>query len=370
MAEIFVPVLNANDESCTLVEWLCEDGDRVRAGDPIAVAETSKASVDIVADVDGILQRAVAAATEITFGEPIGHLFDSEEQRLDHLAAASETVGAAAEPTTKASYVLTDAARALVEQHGITDEQLRGLGKRVIRGGDVENLTSTTIELSLNQRQVARSVSRSWQSIPAAYNVTRLLVANALALRQELRAERGIDIGLPVLLIRAIARLHNDFPLLFASIGHDGRTATITGADIGVTVDAGAGLFVPVLRDPAGRPIEELAADLARLQKCAVQGRFSSADLVGGALTVSINPYHDTVFVIPLVFPGQSVAVSLAAVTDEIVLDPANQPVRRPVTQLGIAYDHRLVNGRDAAMFSRRLKGELESPLALRNLLT
>lgn len=368
MAELVIPNLNTNDDSCVLVEWLYGDGDQVGEDDIVAVVETSKATNDVLAEQGGVLHRVVPAGTECKFGTVIGHLFGSDAERQEFAAAGG---GAVVGPVgTSGGPVLTDSARDLVERHGITTEALLALGRSVVRGPDVERLVAGagTRTLSRNQRAVGEVVSRSRASIPAAFTSARIDAGPALELRRRLRAERGVDVGLPALLIRALARCRDQHPLFFATLSEGGRVSVPDEVHVGVTVDAGAGLFVPVVRSAAAKSAVDIAAELTGFHRLAVGGRFSDAELTEGSVTVSLSPYKDVLLVVPIVFPGQACAVSLSGLADEVALDAQDRPVRRKTAVLGIAYDHRLVNGRDAAGLLRSVKAELGSAAALRSL--
>jgi 2-oxoglutarate dehydrogenase E2 component (dihydrolipoamide succinyltransferase) len=317
-----------------------------------------------------VLHRGAPLLAECKFGEVIGHLFDSEQDRQDFLGGQGNSASAAT-GTTRPGPVLTDSARELMERHGVTEERLLALGRAVIRGVDVEQLVAAdgAHRLSRNQRAVGEAVSESWQTIPAAFTAARLDAGPAMELRRRTRADRGVDVGLPALLIRAIASSRDDFPLFFGALRDGGQVSVPETAHIGVTIDAGAGLFLPVVRDAADRSAVDISEDLAAFRRAAVHGRFAEGELTGSSLTVSLNQYKDVLVVVPIVFPGQTATVSLSSVVEEFALDAEDRPVRRHTAVLGIAYDHRVVNGRSAAGLLRRIKTELETPARIAALL-
>jgi len=77
------------------------------------------------------------------------------------------------------------------------------------------------------------------------------------------------------------------------------------------------------------------------------------------------HTYRDVVTAVPIVFPGQTAAVSLTGLREEPALDRDGGIVRRPVYELGVAYDHRVINGRDAVLFLKAAKADLETPARL-----
>jgi 2-oxoglutarate dehydrogenase E2 component (dihydrolipoamide succinyltransferase) len=170
-------------------------------------------------------------------------------------------------------------------------------------------------------------------------------------------------IGLTELVIAAIAGQRASFPMIFGALIDDGDTVLIPDTvDIGLTVDTGAGLFVPVLRDPAGRPLSVLAKDLMALRRKGIDGSYSATELAGAHIVLALNNAEGITSAVPVVFPGTSVCVSLCTPTPVVELDEQGAARTVPHVQLGIAYDHRLINGREAAGFLNAVRSLLESP--------
>jgi 2-oxoglutarate dehydrogenase E2 component (dihydrolipoamide succinyltransferase) len=208
-------------------------------------------------------------------------------------------------------------------------------------------------------------VTRSHQTIPAAFAAVRIAVGQAVQLDSE---QTGGSAGLPELLVRCVAGLHDRFPLFFATLLDEGRAGLAAEPRIGVTIDVGTGLFVPVFKDPAGDSLEQLAGQLMAFRVKALRGGFSGTDLDGANLTISL-PVDDVVLTQPLVLPPQVCMLALGATHAEPGLDARGALVTRLVVNLGISYDHRLINGRDAALFLREIKTTLETPDRLRSAL-
>ncbi|MFI6738259.1 2-oxo acid dehydrogenase subunit E2 [Nonomuraea sp. NPDC050451] len=206
--------------------------------------------------------------------------------------------------------------------------------------------------LSGNQRAVGRTVSLSHQTIPAAYTAIKVDVGKATAAARDHTKRLRKLVGLPDLLIAAVARLHQDFPLCFATLMDEGTAAVPDAPNVGVTIDLGTGLYVPVIRDAHGKGIEEIAGELAGFRRAAQRGEFRQEQLDGGNIVVTLHHDRDIVMAVPIVFPGQACALALTSPQRE---------GERTVAVIGLAYDHRLVNGRDAVLFLQALKEVLEA---------
>ncbi|WP_327003489.1 2-oxo acid dehydrogenase subunit E2 [Dactylosporangium sp. NBC_01737] len=390
MAEIAVPKLNTNDDSYLLLAWLAPDGQAVAAGAPVAEVETSKAVEELTAATGGVLRHRAATGAEIAPGQVIALL---DDPAVPAAAPVSHPAGAGG-PT------ITAPARARMAELGITEERVVALGRPIIRRADIDTLAATpstsdgrhlgapavvtstmderstgatpatpsaadapSVGLSRNQRAVARTVARSAATIPAAYTATTIDVG--VALDQAPRLARAVrrPVGLAELFVAAIGSVHAGQPMCFARLDDDGTTVHPSGAaHVGVTVDLGEGLYVPVVRGADTATIAEIARTLTRHRVTAAGGTFRQSDLDGANITLTLHLDAHVSLAIPIVYPGQTCAVAVTAPRPELYLDDDGRPATRTVTQVGLAYDHRVINGREAARFLAALARTLQNP--------
>ncbi len=385
MREISLPRLNSNDESYVLVEWLACEGDVVAPDSPVAVVETSKTAEELVVDEGGVLQQAVGVNTECAIGMVIGRLFATEEARLVYLAAGpggaskadGEAAGAACRDAPTVDVVITRSAREAAGELGIELASLHTLGKQVVRRRDVEQLAAgrqaamitetepagpDRVVLSPAQQAVGQVVSRSHQDIPAAFLAVKVPVDAALRLQARIVARSGVLLGLPELLIKAVAGLRGRFPLFFGSYQPSGAVSLARGAHIGVTLDLGSGLYIPVIEHADRMSLTEIADITADFRISALRGSFRGGELAGGNITISLSNDEDIVLARPIVFPGQTCMLCLCAMQEELCRDGQGEIYTSRYVNLGITYDHRVVNGRDAALFVREIKHVLADP--------
>jgi 2-oxoglutarate dehydrogenase E2 component (dihydrolipoamide succinyltransferase) len=366
MTDIRIPKLNNNDATYTLVEWLAEDDEPVKPGDELATLETSKAAQDLVSEESGVLWHAVRAGSECEPGDVIGRVVAPGTERT------AEARGAQPEPTADDEAhdepVITRAAQALAGELSIDPAKLRQLGIKVVRAADVERLAAgaagpdRTYRLPPVQQAVARTVQRSHQSIPAAYTVVKVDVGAAQAAARQLGIQLRKLVGLPELLIAAVARLHPRYPLFFATPQDENTMLLAEDSHVGLTIDADNGLFVPVVRNASARTVEEIAESVSTFRLDAARGRFREQDLSGGNISIALHRDPDVVLAIPLIFPGQACCLALAGTQQEVIRDHDGQLTTRAVANIGLAYDHRFINGAQALHFLQSVKEALESP--------
>ncbi|MGI5239729.1 2-oxo acid dehydrogenase subunit E2 [Dactylosporangium sp. CA-139066] len=339
MREIRLPKLNTNDVTYTLLQWYGADGDTIAEGAVLALVETSKTAEDLLAPAGGVLQRVAAVKDECAPGDIIGYLLDSEAERVTVSAAPEEPVP-----------VITEPARLLIEELGLDPALVRGLGKAIVKRSDIEALSAgpRRYELPRQQRAVADVVTRSHASIPAAFTAMWIEGAACARVRRELGGA-----SLTALVVKAIGTLRERHPLCFGSYVDDGAVVVADGAHVAVTVDAGRGLYLPVVRDVAALSLAQVGAALAAMPAAARAGTFRAGDLAGANIGLSVTDYADVVLTQPIIPPGTACMFSLGG------------SPRAARFTLGLAHDHRIVNGRDAVIVLRAMKRVLESGAGL-----
>ncbi|WP_436760712.1 2-oxo acid dehydrogenase subunit E2 [Streptosporangium sp. V21-05] len=407
MADIHVPKLNNNDTEYQIVEWLVGNGKPVIAGEPIAVLETSKAADELEAEETGYLHHAADLNAWIAPGALLARVTPeaapppaSVSDNAPEVAPEAVTSGDAAgqEPAPVAEPVVTAPARAAMEELGVSHAEVASLGLAVIRRADVEAVAARRTgrtapgaredtrqdtrdvhegvpgdvledvprpvadagarRLPRVQRAVARAVTTSHATIPAAYTVVKFEVGPLLERARGLSREVRRPVGLAELFVQAVAALHPAFPLFFASV--DGDLARPADAPrVGVTFDMGEGLYVPVVHDTGS--LKAIADALMRYRLAATEGDFREKDLTGANIAVTLHTDADVVLAIPLIFPGTVCALAITSPQPELTLAEDGTVAARTVANIGLAYDHRLINGRDAALFLAALRMELHA---------
>ncbi len=379
-----MPKLNNNDTDYVLTAWLVEDGEAVTEGQPVAEVETSKASQEVEAESAGTFRRLVREGARCLPGEVIAELVAEGARPSLPRPPTPAATAASAPPAASAARgsggpLVTRPAQELADRLGVTAAQLAALDVAVVRTEDVQALADARaahpgpepqepaaapaageraageqatgkrrgVPLTRVQKAVARAVELSHRTVPAAYTVVRMDLGPALARARELTREVRRPVGLAELFVQRVAALHAGFPRFFSSI--DGTTAIEAEAPhIGVTVDLGEGLYVPCLHDAANLTLRDIATRLTAYRIAATKGGFDERDLTGANFVITLHTDGDVVLAIPFVFPGTACALAVTAPSDGTQ------------AHIGLAYDHRLINGRDAALFLKALKNSVE----------
>lgn len=226
-----------------------------------------------------------------------------------------------------------------------------------------------TRKLSRNQLFVSEVVTASHREIPDAFVVVQARIDPVLKLQQAVPQVPGQAIGMMEALVIAVASLEGDYPTCFGGL-LDGQTARVPdGAHIGVTLDAGNGLFIPVVRSAERLGAEQISDLLASFRLQAVRGTFTEEDLTDPNIVISWNYDTNVAMVKAVIPPGLACVISVGGPRQEVFLSESGQPLEKTVVNLGLTHDHRVVNGREAAAFLQGVAAMLGDEKRLAKLL-
>lgn len=217
--------------------------------------------------------------------------------------------------------------------------------------------------LSNFQKVVARRLAKSWAEIPHVTHHDDVDVTEMDAFRRSLAAEAKVS---PLIfLVKALGSALSEFPHFNSSLADDGQSLVFKKYfNIGIAVDGPLGLLVPVLRDVDTKDIQTLNAELSHLSILAREKGLPMSAMMGGCMTISsLGGIGGTGFT-PIINQPE---VAILGVTQSRMLQvwdgSAFQP--RLMMPLSLSYDHRVINGADAARFVRRVGEFLATPAAL-----
>ena len=187
-------------------------------------------------------------------------------------------------------------------------------------------------------------------------------VRMASGLSREWRGDRTV-VTLTALVIRATARALREHPVLNARLDGD-RIVHNTAINIGFAADAPDGLMVPVIRDAATRPLQEVAADFVALSRKTDNNELAAIDVTDGTFTVtSLESFQVDAFT-PILNPPQTAILGIGRVRKQPVAGDEGIELGQ-LTTLSLTFDHRVVDGAPAARFLGRVAQLLERPYML-----
>jgi 2-oxoisovalerate dehydrogenase E2 component (dihydrolipoyl transacylase) len=393
-----------------LVEWLVEIGQNVTPDSPLAEVLTDKATVEISSPVSGVVTALhgepgdrLAVGSYLIDIETGGPESASEEAPADIRPRAKAVeepsapvpstpidervdMVAGREPAARAT--AAPAVRARARSLGIDLATVRGSGPggrvvhddldRAITGGGARLRPGVSPAAADGEgqpervrgvrRRIAERLTATWQEIPHITYVDGVDVTELERLRAELnRQHAGRRTRLTILpfLAHAIAIACADQPRLNAHYDHADETlTTFEAVHVGIATQTDDGLLVPVVRHVAARSLWELAVEIARVSAAARDGSVTRAELSGSTITITSLGALGGLATTPILNAPEVAIVGVNKMeTRPVWRDVAFEP--RQVFNLSCSFDHRIVDGWDAATFVQRIRALLEAPALL-----
>jgi pyruvate dehydrogenase E2 component (dihydrolipoamide acetyltransferase) len=319
-----MPTLSATMDGGTVTRWRVAVGDRIRAGQIIAEIETDKAVLEYESPESGTVLRLLAEAGggSMAVGAPILELTTAED---DTAAVAVPSQAAAKAPPLPVEPAVPSA--------------------QVTR-------------FSSLRRLIAERVIEAKRTIPHFYVAHEMRMDAAMAAIARLRREdTAKPLSINTLIVSALGntlRLHPELNVEFAGDG----TRALSSIDIGVAIATAEGVFLPVIRNAATRPLTDIESEVARLRVAAERRGLQEHEFTHAAMSLSNLGMHGVDAFAAIISPPQ------------IMMLAAGQVAQRPVVAAGavsigftmhcvLSCDHRVVDGVQAARFLATLQDSL-----------
>jgi pyruvate dehydrogenase E2 component (dihydrolipoamide acetyltransferase) len=208
---------------------------------------------------------------------------------------------------------------------------------------------------------VGRAMHRNWVSIPHVTHHDDADVTEFERRRKAWNAAHPDDKRtlLPVMIKASVAAL-KQHPTFNSSLSADGATLFAKNYfNIGVAVDVPSGLLVPVIRNCDQKDAGQIAREVVQISEKARTKGLSIAEMAGGCFTLtSLGHIGGTGFT-PIINAPEVAILGICRTQDRFVPDAGGNPVLKQVLPLSLSYDHRVINGADAARFVRFIAGWL-----------
>lgn len=409
-----VPASGESIQEVYIGGWRKAEGESVREGEAVVELESDKATLELASPVSGTLVRILKREGETAaVGEVIGYIEESGAG-IQGAPAAPGTVSSVPEATLppgtvssgapsppSAPHVMPAAEKTLAERGLRADDVVAtGPGNRLLKEDVLRHAPSTaggTGAAAARPEPPGAGASQPLQADPfeeapgreehaVPMSPIRLRIAERLVTAQreaallttfneidmtavvELRkkyqeafvAEHGVKLGFMSFFVKATIDALKRIPQLNAVI-RDRHIVYRNYYDIGIAIGAGRGLVVPVLRNADRMSFAEIEQAIADMARRAAENKLTVEELQGGTFTISNGGVYGSLLSTPIVNPPQSGILGLHAIQDRpVALD--GQVVIRKMMYVALTYDHRIIDGREAVTFLKRIKEVIEAP--------
>jgi 2-oxoisovalerate dehydrogenase E2 component (dihydrolipoyl transacylase) len=218
------------------------------------------------------------------------------------------------------------------------------------------------------RRRIAQKMAEAKRRIPHFSYVEEIDVTELEALRAQLNQRYGTERGkltLLPLIARAVVLALRDFPRLNGRFDDEAGVVTQYGAvHLGIAAQTDAGLMVPVIRHAEARDPWGLAAEIARLAEAARSGSATREELSGSTITISSLGPLGGIASTPVINHPEVAIVGVNRIVERLALR-GGTVVARQLMNLSSSFDHRVIDGMDAARFIQAVRATLETPALL-----
>lgn len=403
-----LPPLAETTAEGTVGRWQKQPGDRVKRYEPLVDIMTDKVNVEMTSPVTGVISEINAPEGVVV---PVGGLLATIIEDVEATAAApqqgvsvSHTAATgpapvAADPAMpsrgEGRQRMTPVVARLALEHGIDVSLINGSGiegrvtkqdildfveRRAAQPAHPAAVAATppaappartaiaagadeeAIPLSPVRRAIAEHMAASKATIPHAWTMVEVDVTPLVRLREGLkedfRKREGVDLTYLPFVMKALAETLKEFPLLNASWGGD-KIILKKRINLGIAVNRGEDLIVPVIRDADRLSVAGLAHAIADLITKARANTLTPADISGGTFTMNNTGALGVILSYPIVYPGQAaILTSEAIIKRPVVVDDAI--AIRSMMNMCLSFDHRIMDGGISGGFMRAMKGRLE----------
>lgn len=368
--EITVPSVGESISEVFIGEWYIEEGSYVDADGNIVGLETDKATFDVPAPVGGIVSRVLKEAGDTAeVGEVIGYLTEAPKP-------AAPT--APPEPPASTQRVMPAAER-LMEENDVPAGTVQGSGpggrvlkedvtRHVQRGSATGGPRETkTVPLSPIRRTIAARLVSAQQTAALLTTFNEIDMSQVKQLRVDYRdafeKKYGFKLGFMSFFVKASVAALQEYPQINAQID-DNKMTYHNYCDIGIAVGGGKGLVVPILRNAESMSFADIEHTITDLSVRAQKNQIGLDELEGGTFTITNGGVYGSLLSTPIVNPPQSGVLGMHGIVDRPVA-VNGEVVIRPMMYVALTYDHRLVDGREAVSFLKRVKELIEDPTRL-----
>ena len=397
-----------------IVRWLVKEGDEVKEGQPLVEVETDKALAEIPSPRTGAVLRILAKEKEIVkvgqvivvFGEKgefpgapppppskpksVGVVGELEEAPEEIPPAVEVRVGTTGPVLVSEHALAMPAVRALAKEVGVDINKVRGTG---LEGRVLEKDVRQTVEAKekpaepvvrpvkvkkydmygyidrIPLRGVRRSIAKAMvKSKYTAPHVTAMDEADVTELwkirdkEKKIAESKGIKLTLMPFIVKAVLAGLKEHPYLNATLDDENEEILLKKYfNIGMATDTPEGLMVPVVKNVSDKSILQLAEEMAQLSEKARTRKIDLADLKGGTFTITNYGTVRGIFGTPIINHPEVAILGVGRMREMPIVKDGKIEIRK-MLPLSLSFDHRVVDGAEAARFLNAVIMRLEDP--------
>jgi 2-oxoglutarate dehydrogenase E2 component (dihydrolipoamide succinyltransferase) len=407
-----MPALGESVSEGTVTRWLKKEGDQVAIDEPLLEVSTDKVDTEIPSPVAGTLEKIlIQVDTTVAVGTDLALISEGATTVAAPVVAApvvaAPVVAAPAPVAVKPTAPIEDSyitpiVRKLASDNGVDLAKVTGSGvggrirkedvmaavprpanatpspspsmspstsnsQRATTPAAISPLRGTSAKMSRLRKVIAARMVESLQVSAQLTTVVEVDITKIARLRDRSKANfearEGVKLSFLPFFTVAVCEALKQHPVVNSSL--DGDLITYHGAEhLGVAVDTERGLLVPVIRDAGDLNIGGIARKIADVAARTRDSKITPEELGGGTFTITNTGSRGALFDTPIINQPQVAILGIGAVVKRPMVvkseDGGETIAIRSMVYLALSYDHRIVDGADAARFLTTLKERLE----------
>jgi 2-oxoglutarate dehydrogenase E2 component (dihydrolipoamide succinyltransferase) len=418
--DIKVPALGESVTEATVGQWFKKPGEAVKVDEPLVELETDKVTVEVPSPVAGVLSDImVQQGSTVGIGSVLGSIKEGAAAtaqpaaspqpapapaKQPEKAAAPAKPAPAAPPSGNGGMPPAPAARKMMEEKGLSAGDVQGSGRRgqvlkedvaaaaakpsaaraapesaalmpmatvpvpvtQMRGPSVANdaAREERVRMTRLRQTIARRLKDAQNTAAMLTTFNDVDMSAIMKLRSEYKElfekRHHVKLGFMGFFVKACIQALREVPAVNAEI--DGQDIIYKNYyHIGVAVGTDRGLVVPVVREADRMSLAEIEQTIADFGRRARDGKLSIDEMQGGTFTITNGGVYGSLLSTPILNAPQSGILGMHRIEERAIVKNG-QIVARPMMNLAVSYDHRIVDGKDAVTFLVRVKECLEEP--------
>ena len=385
--ELKIPAVGESITEVEIGEWLKAEGDLVKQDETIAIIDSEKATLDPLSPQSGKLVKILHQAGEtVAVGAVVAHLEavgEAGKSKPEETASQPETKSPD-KPKAKTDQPESPEKSKLEKAETTEAESSKGdsekmpapeppkpeakfISKTEIKTPAAKpssNREEEIVPMTMLRRTIARHLVEAQQAMAMLTTFNEVDLTAVQALRKDhqeaFEKRHQTRLGLMSFFVKATIDALKQFPQLNAEVrGND--IVYRNYFDIGVAIASERGLVVPVLRNAGRLSFAELEKAIGDFARRAKDGKLKPDELTGGTFTITNGGGFGSLLSTPIINPPQTGILGMHTIQERPIA-MQGQVVIRPMMYLAVSYDHRIVDGREAVLFLRRMKEVIETP--------
>ena len=400
--EILMPKLSSTMDVGTITVWLKEEGDRVEVGEAIFEVMTDKIAIEVEAYEEGILlKKYIGNDGSAPVNSVIGYIgeageevpatmpgLETSEEVIEEVVEVKEIATKVEESSVKTDKVrATPAARRLARLNNVDLYDVKGSGPRnrvqaqdilsyqpAVTGSAVTTVADDEFELipwTPMRKIISENMVQSKREVPHVVMTAEVDMTKVVSLRKDLislvEEETNERLSYLEIITKATTRVLKKYPIFNSRSSEEG-IYQYKHVNMGIAVALEDGLIVPVVKNADKKGLAELTTDIKELTRKARNSQLSKDEMTGATFTISSLGKSKVKHFTPIINYPEAAILGVGGMYEKQEIITENGEVKvinKPVVELSLSFDHRVVDGAPASNFLSDLVTILEEPMSL-----